>query len=79
MEVQFPPELQSKLTRLATEQGTDSEALVREAVERFMDHDEWFRSEVLLGLDQIEQGRTISHEDMGNRINSYLANKRQTA
>ncbi len=77
MEVQFSPELQSKLTRLATEQGTDSEALVRKAVERLVDHDEWFRTEVQTGLDQIAQRQTVSHEDAGERLSAYLASKQQ--
>ena len=41
MEVRLNPELQAKLTRLATEQGRDSEALVVEAVERMVNYDEW--------------------------------------
>jgi predicted transcriptional regulator len=77
MEVHFSPDVQSKLTRLATEQGTDSEALVREAVERMVNYDEWFRAEVQTGLDQIQQGRTASHEDVGKRIDAYLTTKQQ--
>ena len=37
MEVRLTPDLQAKLTRLAAEQGRDSEALVLEAVERLVD------------------------------------------
>ena len=77
MEVHLSPDLQSKLTRLATEQGLDSEELVREAVERLVNYDEWFRAEVQTGLSQIEQGKTASHEDGGKRLDAYLANKQQ--
>jgi predicted transcriptional regulator len=77
MEVHFSPDLQSKLIRLATEQGLDSEELVREAVERLVNYDEWFRTEVQTGLSQIEQGKTASHEDVGKRLDAYLANKQQ--
>ena len=42
MEVHFPPDLEAKLNRKAMEQGRDTESLVYEAVERFIDHDEGF-------------------------------------
>jgi len=50
MEVDFSPDLQTKLNRLAAEQGRDTKALVQEAVERFVRHDEWFIREVEKGL-----------------------------
>lgn len=42
MEVNIGPDLQAKLARLATERGRDTQALVQEAIERFVDYDEWF-------------------------------------
>jgi predicted transcriptional regulator len=62
MEVQLSTDLQSKLARLAAQQGRDSAALVVEAVERLVNHDEWFVAEVDKGLAQIERGQTLSHE-----------------
>ena len=56
VEVSFPIELQTKLARLAPQQGRDSNSLVVEAVERLVDYDRWFKSEVEKGLTQIEQG-----------------------
>src|ERR1700688_4951679 len=46
MEVNIGPDLQAKLARLATERGRDTQALVEEAIERFVDYDEWFLREV---------------------------------
>src|ERR1700719_2786507 len=46
MEVNIGPDLQAKLARLATERGRDTQALVQEAIERFVDYDEWFLREV---------------------------------
>ena len=40
MEVNIGPDLQAKLARLATERGRDTQALVEEAIERFVDYDE---------------------------------------
>jgi len=50
MEVHLNPNLQARLAHLAAEQGRDAEALAREAIERFVDRDEWFLREVEKGL-----------------------------
>jgi predicted transcriptional regulator len=70
MEVYLPPDLQAKLTRLATEQGRDSQALVQEAVERLVDYDNWFLREVEKGLSAADRGEFIEHKDIGMLINS---------
>ena len=59
MEVHFPPDLEAKLNQKAMEQGRDTESLVYEAVERFIEHDEWFVREVEKGLAQIERGDVL--------------------
>jgi predicted transcriptional regulator len=46
MELRLKPETEAKLSRLAAEQGRDSESLIAEAVERFIDLDEWFVQEL---------------------------------
>ena len=68
MEVDFTPELQAKLTRLAEEQGRDTRALVREAVERFVDHDEWFLRKIEEGLAEAERGQLVDHEEVKKLI-----------
>jgi predicted transcriptional regulator len=54
MEVHFPPELESKLSRIAAERGRNTESLVFEAVERLVgqiaSHDEWLPGEVEKGI-----------------------------
>jgi predicted transcriptional regulator len=68
MEVKLNPELQEKLTRLATEQGRDSEALLVEAVERMVNYDEWFLQEVETGIAAADRGELIDHEDVKKLI-----------
>ena len=75
MEVHFSADLQTKLFRLAAQQGRDSEALVMEAVERMVNYDEWFIAEVEKGLAQVERGQTLSHEEVGARLDTYLTHK----
>jgi predicted transcriptional regulator len=75
MEVHLRPELHAKLTRLAAVEGRDADTLVQEAVERLVDHDQWFISEVERGLAQIERGEVLTHEEVGARLERLLAKK----
>jgi predicted transcriptional regulator len=72
MEVHLSADVESKLSQLARRHSTDSEALVIEAVERLVNYDEWFRVQVEAGLAQIERGHTLSREEVGARLDSYL-------
>lgn len=70
MEVRLKPDLQAKLTSLATQQGRDSESLVVEAVERMVNYNEWFVQEVEKGLAAADRGELIDHEDIRKLIDS---------
>ena len=68
MEVDLTPDLEAKLTRLAAEQGRDTRALVREALERFLEYDEWFAREVEKGLAAADRGELSEHADIGRLV-----------
>lgn len=68
MEVNIGPDLQAKLNRLASERGRDTQALVREAIERLVDYDGWFLREVEEGLAAADRGELIDHEDVGKLV-----------
>jgi len=68
MEVNLAPDLQAKLSRLAAERGSNTQALVQEAVERLVDYDEWFLREVEKGLAAGDRGGLIEHEDIEKLI-----------
>jgi predicted transcriptional regulator len=68
MEVHFPATVQEKLSRLAAQQGRDSQALIVEAVERMIDYDQWFIAEVEKGLAAADQGDLIEHGDVAALI-----------
>jgi predicted transcriptional regulator len=67
--------MQAKLARLAAEQGRNTEALVHEAIARFVDYDEWFIREVEKGLASADRGKLLSHEDVGARLEKLIAEK----
>jgi len=77
MEIILPGDLESKLSRLAAEQGRDRGSLVVEAVERMVDHDAWFVAEVDKGLADLERGQVLSHEEVGSQIEARLAQRRR--
>jgi predicted transcriptional regulator len=68
MEVQFNPDLQIKLSRMAAQQGRAAETLVEEAVERLVDSEEWFLQEVDKGLAAADRGEFIDHSDIRKMI-----------
>ena len=70
MEVNLTPDLESKLSRLAAERGCDKKVLVQQAIERFVDYDEWFLREVENGIAEADRGELIEHEDIGKLIDS---------
>ena len=68
MEVRLKPDLQAKLSRLASQQGRDSESLVVEAVERLVNYDDWFLQEVEKGLSAAERGEFVGQEEIRKLI-----------
>ena len=74
MELMLSAELRAKLARVALERGTDPQELAREAIERLVDYDDWFVREVDKGLAQVESGRTLTHEEVGRRLDNLLGN-----
>jgi predicted transcriptional regulator len=68
MEINLNPDLKAKLTRLAADRGQDAQAIVQEAIERFVDYDEWFLREVEKGLAAADRGELIEHEEIGKLL-----------
>jgi predicted transcriptional regulator len=79
MNVSLDPAVHAKLLRLAAERGRDAEVLAREAIERFVNYDEWFINEVEKGLAQIDRGEVLTHEQVGSRLEKLLAEKQSRA
>jgi predicted transcriptional regulator len=68
MEVHFSPELQAKLDRAAANMQAGADDYVQQLVESYLDHDQWFRERVANGLEQLDQGRFLTHEEVGTRL-----------
>ena len=68
MEVNFGPELQARLNRAAADMRRGADEYVRDLVEHYLDHDLWFRRKVQDGIDQLDGGEFLTHEDVGTRL-----------
>ena len=70
MEVHLNPDLQAKLSRMATQQGRNAETLVLEAVERLVDYNGWFLQEVDKGLAAADRGEFVEHDAIRKLIDA---------
>ena len=68
MNLQVPPELEAKLTRLAAETGRTADQVALDLLARSVDHDEWFRAEVERGRTAASEGRLIEHDEVAARM-----------
>jgi predicted transcriptional regulator len=73
MEVKLSPDLECKLTLAAGRRGVSPEALIREAIERAVDYDDWFIREVEKGLAQVDAGQVLTHDAVGSRLDQKVA------
>lgn len=76
MELNVPPDLQTKLARAADSRGMTPEGLVLEAIARAVEYDDWFLREVKKGLSQVERGEVRTHDEVGARLEGRLTQAR---
>jgi predicted transcriptional regulator len=72
MEISFAPELEAKLNRIASQTGKEPGQIVLELVASHLDHDEWFRHAVEQGLSSLDQGKSLSHEEVRRQMERIL-------
>jgi predicted transcriptional regulator len=72
MEVHLPQNQEAQLNELAAKTGRGTDDLVQEAVARLLAHDEWFKEQVQVGIDQIKRGEFIEEEEMDARVERML-------
>lgn len=72
MEVSFTLETEAKVNSAAVANESSAAEYVRQLVETYVDHDTWFRRRVKEGLDQLDRGEFVSHEEVKARIEKML-------
>lgn len=66
--LQVPPELEAKLTRLAEATGRTVDQVALDLQASSVDHDEWCRREVEKGRLSAREGRLIDHDEVASRM-----------
>ncbi len=72
MEVQFTPEQEARLARIADVEGVAPAQFVHDAVLRLLDDDANFRTAVRKGIEQADQGLFIEEGGMDARVARML-------
>jgi predicted transcriptional regulator len=68
MELQLPERQAAGLASLSTRTGRSASELAVEAVDRLLAQENWFDSQVQLGIDQIARGEFLEEEEMDARV-----------
>ena len=74
MEVHLPRREEARLLDLAARTGRATDDLVKEAVAKLLDYDDWFSRQVQIGVDQIARGEFIEEEQMDVLVERMLRN-----
>ena len=72
MDIQLPPAQEFQLNELTIKTGRGTGELVQEAIARPLAHNEWFRQQVQIGIDQIARGEFIAEDEMDARVERML-------
>jgi predicted transcriptional regulator len=72
MEVRLPENQEAQLNELAAQTGRATDDLVQEAIAKLLAHNEWFKAQVQIGIDQISRGEFIEEEEMDARVERML-------
>ena len=72
MNVQFTPEQEARLSKIATHAGMETEHLVKDAALRLLEEDDRFHAAVREGLDAAARGDFIEEDGMARRIERML-------
>ena len=72
MEVHLLDKQESELSELAVTTGRGTNDLVQEAVAQMLAHNEWFKQQMQIGIDQIARGEYIEEEEMDARVERML-------
>jgi predicted transcriptional regulator len=68
MDLQLPERQAARLASLSTRTGRSASELAVEAVDRLLAEENWFDSQVQLGIDQIARGEFLEEEEMNARV-----------
>ena len=68
MKVDFTPDQEAKLSKIAPREGVNTEQLVKDAALRLLEEDARFRAGVRKGIEQADRGQFVEEEEMDARV-----------
>ena len=72
MEVQFTPEQQAQLAKIASQSNTAPERVVSNVVARYLDEEARFLAAIEKGLATADRGEFIEEEEMDARLEAMF-------
>ena len=66
--VRLDPETRAQLEKITELREKPRAWIIKEAVAQYLEREAWYLAEVQKGIDDMEAGRVISHEEMGARL-----------
>ena len=66
--VRFDPEIREQLDKMAEQMDRPRAWIIKEAVAQYLERETWYLAEVQKGIDDMEAGRVISHDDVAARL-----------
>lgn len=72
MEVQFSPDVESRLAERAARQCQSPDEVVRDVMARYFQEEDRFIEAVKRGEAALERGESLTHEQVGDRLRGFL-------
>jgi predicted transcriptional regulator len=76
-DIKIPGTLAERLDRVAATSGRRAEIIVREALEKQLDYEEWFAKAVQEGFESADREGWLSHEESKNRLKARIEAHKQ--
>ena len=72
MKVHVTGELEAKLTHSAAKQGRNPDELVQDVLTHYFEEEARFVAAVLRGEEALQRGESLTHEQVGQRLQRFL-------
>jgi len=72
--VRMDEDILSRIDGLATELKRSRSWVIKEAIERFLDYEEWYIQEVRKGIDEVSRGEIATPEEVRYRFRKHGVN-----
>lgn len=72
-QISIDADMLARLDATSLANSISREQALREAIANYCEYDRWFRSSVQRGLDDIRDGRVLSHEAVEREAEALLA------